>query len=121
VRTYRAGGGLLLGALAIDLEGNTVGGGALDLKGSSRNVVEVLVQQLKPNIISLHPPHARIPTLFQGWQSGLLGPLSPFVISYIVGQLRNIGECWDRHLDGDVWVYGRTGGKYKKVVGDTEV
>ena len=32
-RTYSAGGGLLLGALSIDLEGNTVGGGALDLKG----------------------------------------------------------------------------------------
>lgn len=33
VRTYSTGGGLLLGALSIDLEGNTVGGGALDLKG----------------------------------------------------------------------------------------
>lgn len=32
-RTYSAGGGLLLGALSIDLEGNTVGSGALDLKG----------------------------------------------------------------------------------------
>lgn len=32
-RTYSAGGGLLLGALSIDLEGNTVGGGALNLKG----------------------------------------------------------------------------------------
>ena len=44
--TYGAGGILLLGALAVDLEGDTVGGGALDLKGSSRGVVEVLVQQL---------------------------------------------------------------------------
>jgi len=44
--TYGAGGGLLLGALSIDLEGNTVGGGALDLKSGSRVVVEVLVQQL---------------------------------------------------------------------------
>lgn len=46
--TYSAGGGLLLlvAALAGDLEGNIVGGVALDLDGTSREVVEVLVEEL---------------------------------------------------------------------------
>lgn len=45
--TYSTAGGLLVAALAGDLEGNVVGGVALDLDGTSRQVVEVLVEQLK--------------------------------------------------------------------------
>jgi hypothetical protein len=46
-RTYRAAGGIVVGALASDLEGNIVGGVALDLDGAGREVVEVLVQELE--------------------------------------------------------------------------
>lgn len=45
--TYSTAGGLLVAALASDLEGNIVGGVALDLDGAGRQVVEVLVQQLE--------------------------------------------------------------------------
>jgi hypothetical protein len=44
--TYRAGGGLVVAALAGHLEGDIVGGVALDLKGASREMVEVLVEEL---------------------------------------------------------------------------
>jgi len=44
--TYGAASGLLVAALASDLEGNIVGGVALELNGTSRKVVEVLVEQL---------------------------------------------------------------------------
>lgn len=44
---YRARSGLLVAALASDLEGNIVGGVALDLDGSGSEVVEVLVEQLE--------------------------------------------------------------------------
>jgi hypothetical protein len=45
--TYRAAGGLIVAALAGDLEGNIVGGVALDLDGAGGEVVEVLVEELK--------------------------------------------------------------------------
>jgi hypothetical protein len=45
--TYRAGGSLVVAALAGHLEGNIVGGVALDLKGTSREVVKVLVKELQ--------------------------------------------------------------------------
>ena len=44
--TYRSASSLLVAALAGDLEGNIVGGVALDLDGAGGQVVEVLVQQL---------------------------------------------------------------------------
>lgn len=51
--TYSAARGLLVAALAGHLEGNIVGGVALDLKGTSREVVEVLVDQLDiPCVVS---------------------------------------------------------------------
>lgn len=45
--SYRARGGLVVAALASHLEGNIVGGVALDLDGTGREVVEVLVEQLE--------------------------------------------------------------------------
>lgn len=45
--SYRAGSGLLVAALASNLEGNIVGGVALDLDGGGGEVVEVLVEQLE--------------------------------------------------------------------------
>lgn len=45
--SYRARGGLVVAALASHLEGNIVGGVALDLDGTSGQVVEVLVEQLE--------------------------------------------------------------------------
>lgn len=45
--SYRARGGLVVAALASHLEGNVVGGVALDLDGTGREVVEVLVEQLE--------------------------------------------------------------------------
>lgn len=51
--TYSAARGLLVAALAGHLEGNIVGGVALDLEGTSREVVEVLVDQLDiPCVVS---------------------------------------------------------------------
>lgn len=47
VCTYRAAGGVVMAALAGHLEGNIVGGVALDLEGASREVVEVLVEELE--------------------------------------------------------------------------
>lgn len=44
---YRARSGLLVAALASNLEGNVVGGVALDLDGGGGEVVEVLVEQLE--------------------------------------------------------------------------
>lgn len=44
--TYSSVGALLVGGLAGDLEGNVVGGVALELEGGGREVVEVLVQEL---------------------------------------------------------------------------
>lgn len=44
--TYSTAGGLVVAALASDLEGYIVGSVALDLDGTGREVVEVLVQQL---------------------------------------------------------------------------
>jgi hypothetical protein len=45
--SYRARGGIVVAALASHLEGNIVGGVALDLDGSRRQVVEVLAEQLE--------------------------------------------------------------------------
>ena len=44
--TYSSAGDLVMAALAGDLEGDVVGGVVLDLNGTGREVVEVLVQQL---------------------------------------------------------------------------
>jgi hypothetical protein len=43
-----------MAALASHLEGNIVGGVALDLEGSGRQVVEVLVQELETTIVSIN-------------------------------------------------------------------
>jgi len=45
-QTYRAAGSLVMAALAGHLEGDIVGGVALDLEGTSREMVEVLVEEL---------------------------------------------------------------------------
>jgi hypothetical protein len=45
--TYRAAGGIVVAALASDLEGDIVGSVALDLEGAGREVVEVLVEELE--------------------------------------------------------------------------
>lgn len=45
--TNSSRGGLLVAGLASDLEGNTVGGGILELEGGGREVVEVLVEELQ--------------------------------------------------------------------------
>lgn len=45
--TYSSGGGLVVAALAGHLESDIVGSVALDLNGTGREVVEVLVQQLE--------------------------------------------------------------------------
>lgn len=56
IQSYRSGGVLLVAALASDLEGDVVGGVALDLDGTGRDVVEVLVEQLEgKNSISVWP------------------------------------------------------------------
>lgn len=47
VNTYSTASGLLVAALASDLEGNIVGSVALDLDSTGGEVVKVLVQQLK--------------------------------------------------------------------------
>ena len=52
VCTYRAAGGIVVAALASDLEGDIVGGVALDLEGSGRQVVEVLVEELEGGAVS---------------------------------------------------------------------
>lgn len=44
--TYRSAGGALVGALALDLEVNVVGGLALDLEGAGSQVVELPGEQL---------------------------------------------------------------------------
>lgn len=46
-QTYGAGSGLLVAVLAVDLEGDIVGGVALDLERAGGQVVEVLVEQLE--------------------------------------------------------------------------
>ena len=51
-KTYSTAGGLFVAALASDLESNIVGSVALDLDGASREMVEVLVQQLSTGMIS---------------------------------------------------------------------
>jgi len=53
-RTYGSAGSLVMAALASHLEGNIVGGVALDLEGSGRQVVEVLVQELETTIVSIN-------------------------------------------------------------------
>jgi hypothetical protein len=53
--TYSSARGLLVARLAGNLEGNIVGGVALDLEGGSRQVVEVLVQKLKKGSQSSSP------------------------------------------------------------------
>jgi hypothetical protein len=45
--TYGTAGDLVVAALAGHLEGNIVGGVALDLNGTSIQVIEVLVQELE--------------------------------------------------------------------------
>lgn len=50
---YRAGGVLLVGALAGHLEGDIVGRDALDLDGAGRDMVEVLVEQLELELFAL--------------------------------------------------------------------
>lgn len=45
--TYSTGGGVVVGRLASHLEGDIVGGVALELKGRGRAVVEVLVDKLE--------------------------------------------------------------------------
>lgn len=45
--TYSGRGVLLVAGLASDLEGHAVGGGVLELEGSGREVVEVLVEELQ--------------------------------------------------------------------------
>ena len=52
VCTYRAAGGIVVAALASDLEGDIVGGVALDLEGAGRQVVEVLVEELEGGTVS---------------------------------------------------------------------
>jgi hypothetical protein len=44
--TYGSRGGLFVAGLASDLEGDTVGGGVLELEGGGREVVEILVKEL---------------------------------------------------------------------------
>ena len=46
-KTYRSAGDLVVAALAGHLECNIVGGVALDLEGSGRQVVEILVEELE--------------------------------------------------------------------------
>jgi hypothetical protein len=46
MKTYSSRGGLLVAGLASDLEGNAVGSGVLELEGGSREVVEILVEEL---------------------------------------------------------------------------
>ncbi len=50
--TYSTASGLVVAALASDLEGDIVGRVALDLDGAGREVVEVLVQQLRRGNVS---------------------------------------------------------------------
>lgn len=45
--TYGSGGSLVVAALAGHLEGDIVGGVALDLEGAGREVVEILVEELQ--------------------------------------------------------------------------
>lgn len=44
--TYSARGVLVMAGLAVDLEGDTVGGSVLELDGGGRKVVEILVEEL---------------------------------------------------------------------------
>lgn len=69
--TYSASGSTLMAVLAGDLEGDIVGGVALDLEGAGGQVVEVLVEQLWDGLLVLcaaierflpssSPPKARV-------------------------------------------------------------
>ena len=92
-----AGGGLLVGALSGDLEGDTVGGLALHLEGGGGDMVEVLVQQLETRI-SLRRSSIE---MAQCCAVDARGRDEIYVrSSYIVGQLGNIGEGWDGHDGG---------------------
>lgn len=44
--TYSARGVLIMAGLAVDLEGNAVGGSVLELDGGGRKVIEILVEEL---------------------------------------------------------------------------
>ena len=62
VKTYGAACSLLVAVLAVDLEGDIVGGVALDLERAGGQVVEVLVQQLeiRKKSMSAKPPQKKI-------------------------------------------------------------
>ncbi len=59
--TDRTAGDFLVAALASHLESNAIGGVALDLDGTGRKMVEVLVEELQNN---RHCQH-----FFNGWSS----------------------------------------------------
>jgi len=41
----------LVSALAINLEGDSIGGGGLDLEGGSGNMIEILVEELEDRLV----------------------------------------------------------------------
>lgn len=59
--TYRAASGVVVAALASDLEGNIVGGVALDLDGAGGQVVEVLVEELDSQVRTVSPSFMLFP------------------------------------------------------------
>lgn len=65
METYGRRGVLLVAGLAGDLEGNTVGGSVLELKGAGGEVVEILVKELLGN--KKNVSRFFVLVLFSGW------------------------------------------------------
>lgn len=89
-----------MAALASHLEGDIVGGVALDLEGSGREVVEVLVEELEAPIVSINTSRNKEAAGGLREKKGqLAGPRisDGSIETYVVSRLGNICECWDRH------------------------
>lgn len=98
--TYSAARGLLVAALAGHLEGNIVGGVALDLKGTSREVVEVLVDQLDIPCVVSNCDNLRL----EGVEGGSEMPLAQTL------RVRFRGGSWGRLRRWPTWQCPRTRG-----------
>jgi hypothetical protein len=80
-----------MAALASNLERNIVGRVALDLEGTGRQVVEVLVEKLDGR------SHGKQWRMRVDERNASLERLALGANSYVVCRLGNICECWDRH------------------------
>jgi hypothetical protein len=118
---YSARGGLLVRALASDLEGNIVGSVALYFKGSGGKVVEVLVEKLFMMVVSYNvifrTSRARLEKkkfmrdYKAGWKLVLFFCQGS---AYVICRLGDVCKSWDGHDDG-------CGGGIEVVRGEDEI